>query len=69
VDCDFSHVIVDEGERNFSIWEFVDCGIQPGDVTVEYMNPRSVLRSQDGEEAWELRADGEVTTIDPFATT
>lgn len=66
-DCDFSGVVVDEGERNYSIWEFVDCGIQPEDVTIRYMNPRSILRSQDGAAAWELTVEGGVREIAPFA--
>ncbi len=68
VGCDFSEVVVDEGERNYSIWEFVDCGIAPEDVTVRYMNPASVLRSQDGATAWELTVDGGVQEIAPFAS-
>lgn len=66
VDCDFSTVILAEGPGHYSIYEFVDCGIEPEDIAIEFMHPDSVLRSQDGSTAWELTADGTVIDIPPF---
>ncbi len=66
VDCDFSRVILGEGEGHSSVYEFVGCGLTPDMVTVEYMNPRSQFRVQDGTEAWELLPDGSVVEIEPF---
>jgi hypothetical protein len=68
VDCDFSEVILADGTGHPSDYEFVDCGLEPDDVTVERMHPESVFRIQNGTEAWELTPDGQVLTIDPFAT-
>ncbi len=65
VDCDFSSVVVEEGPNNYSTWEFVDCSLQPEDIEVRNLNARSVLRVQNGTEAWQLTTDG-VTEIDPF---
>ncbi len=66
-DCDFSEVILGEGEGHSSVYEFVDCGLTPDMVSVEYMNPGSQFRAQDGEQAWELLADGTTREIEPFA--
>jgi len=65
VDCDFAEVIVEEGPENYSTWEFVDCGIEPDEVVVRNLNARSVLRVQDGAEAWQLTTEG-VVAIEPF---
>ncbi|CAN5320874.1 MAG: right-handed parallel beta-helix repeat-containing protein [Acidimicrobiia bacterium] len=67
VDCDFSEVILGEGQGHFSIYEFVDCGLGPEDITVEGMHPDSVVRGQNGGEAWQMNGDGSVAAIDPFA--
>jgi hypothetical protein len=67
VDCDFSEVVVAEGPGHHSMYEFVDCGLQPDDVTVEFMHPDSLLRFQDGTTAWQMTARGTVTQIDAFA--
>lgn len=67
VDCDFSEVVVAEGPGHFSVTEFVGCGLQPEDVTVQFMHPESVVRAQDGASAWELTGEGAVREIAPFA--
>ncbi len=68
VDCDFSEVILSEGEGHPSIYEFVDCALTREDFTIEYMHQDSVVRVQDGTAAWRLSPDGAVTTdIAPFA--
>lgn len=65
VACDFSVVIVEEGPNNYSTWEFVDCGLDPEDIVVRNLNDQSVLRVQNGNQAWQLTTDG-ITDIDPF---
>lgn len=67
VDCDFSEVILGEGPGHWSIYEFVDCGLEPEDITVESMHPESVVRGQNGADAWQLNGDGSVATVEPFA--
>ncbi|MEN8238965.1 MAG: hypothetical protein ABFR53_07165, partial [Actinomycetota bacterium] len=65
--CDFAEVIVSEGPGHHSVYEFVECGLSPSDVTIEFMNADSVLRSQDGGIAWEIRSDAVAQEIPPFA--
>lgn len=67
VDCDFSGVVLGEGPGHYSIYEFVDCGLSPTDITIDFMHPDSVVRSQDGDVAWELTPDGVINEIPPFA--
>jgi len=64
--CDFAEVIMSEGPGHPSVYEFVECGLTPSDITIEYMHPDSVLRAQDGDDAWELRSDGVARDILPF---
>ena len=66
VGCDFSAVVIAEGPGHYSVYEFVDCGLTPEDVTIEFMHPQSVLRAQDGDTAWSLTADGIAVDIPPF---
>jgi hypothetical protein len=68
VDCDFSEIIVSEGPNHYSTYEFVDCGLTPSNITIEFMHPDSTLRSQDGDTAWEMTADGVARQIPPFVT-
>jgi hypothetical protein len=67
VGCDFSEVVLGEGPGHFSIYEFVDCGLDPEDITIDFMHPDSVLRAQDGADAWQLDGTGRVEAIEPFA--
>lgn len=48
------------------IWDFIECGLAPSDVTIVYMHPQSVLRIQTGSQAWRVTAAG-TTTIPLFA--
>ena len=66
IDCDFSEVVVSEGPGHHSLYEFVDCGLSPSDITIDFMHPDSILRFQDGGAAWELRADSVARDIPPF---
>ena len=64
--CDFAEVIVSEGPGHFSEYEFVECGLTPADITIEFMHPDSVLRVQDNGVAWEMRSDAVVRDIPAF---
>jgi hypothetical protein len=66
VGCDFSAVVIAEGPGHYSVYEFVDCGLTPEDVTIEFMHSQSVLRAQNGDTAWSLTADGIAIDIPPF---
>ena len=66
IDCDFSEVVVSEGPGHHSLYEFVECGLSPSDIIIEFMHPNSILRFQDGEAAWELGADEIARDIRPF---
>jgi hypothetical protein len=65
-DCDFREVVISEGPGHFSEYEFVECGLDPSDITIEFMHPNSVLRVQDGGVAWEMRADSVAREIPLF---
>lgn len=67
VDCDFSSIIIGEGPGHPSIYEFIDCGLGPADVEIEFMHPDSIIRFQNGTEAVEMDATLTVANIAPFA--
>lgn len=68
VRCDFSVVVVaDADSAEPSDYEFVDCGLEPGDFDLSDARADAVFRVQrvDGT-AYRLGGDGTVTEIEPF---
>lgn len=68
VGCDFGTVIVADGDgAQPSLYEFVDCGLEPEAFDLDEAQSGSVFRVQreDGT-AFELRGDGTVTEIETF---
>jgi len=67
VDCDFSRVIVADGESDEpSYYDFVGCGLEPGQFDLSGARSDSVFRVQDADAAYELRGDGSTAEIDLF---
>jgi hypothetical protein len=68
VECDFGQVVVadDEGAEP-SAYDFIDCGLEPGDFDLTEANPSSSFRVQrsDGT-AFALNGSGSTTDIEPF---
>lgn len=72
VDCDFRDadvpVLVDDAANRSGSYDFVRCGLEPGDFDVVSMHPDSVLRVQNATGTpYRLEPDGSATEIAPFA--
>ena len=68
VNCDFGQVVVGDGDgAEPSEYDFVNCGLEPGDFDLSSALDASVFRvqNQDGT-AYKLRGDGSVTEIPAF---
>ena len=68
VGCDFGEVIVADAEGAApSLYEFIDCGLEPEDFDLGEAHPEGIFRVQQADgTAYELSGDGTVTDIETF---
>lgn len=67
-DCDFSSVIFQEG-RHPGGFDFVHCGLEPGDFVLDGIHSDTVVRVQRSDAtAFQFIGSGSVTTIEAFAS-
>ena len=59
-------VLMNEFENFPGFHDIVDCGIVPADVQIQAMRAGSIIRIQQGTQAWRMTSTGAVTAIAPF---
>jgi hypothetical protein len=67
-ECDFGGVVVDDGDGDQpSVYDFVNCDLQPEDFDLTAAQPDAAFRVQQADgTAYQLMGDGSVTVIEPF---
>ena len=66
--CSFTYVEIDNAINggNPAILDFVDCGLQPDDFRMTAVAPGTVIRVQNGADAFTVAANGRSSSIAPF---